>query len=175
MDWDEVEYFYTKLEDTPLRSVAAHSIFWAWWNKEGKLGGDDDTSGDDLARLDELRQQYPLLDEDLHERCTQNEADVAARREAKREERLKQASSGSGDGWGGDSGYAGSNANSGGQDGSGEDFSGGFNSGAGAQGWDKENTAPADAPVGDWEGADNTAGADWADEVNTQEQLSGQW
>ena len=183
LDWDEVEFFYTNFADSPLREIAAHSIFWAWWNKDGKLGREDDESGDDLAILDNLRKEYLQLDDDLHKKCEQNEVDVRARWKSKQEEKNNQESAGTGVGWAGDEGYSGSGTVSG----AGAGWDEGDAPVAASGGWDnadgggddygdgdhnKENAAPGDGTGGgqDWAGADAAQSGDWADEVNTQEQ-----
>ena len=173
MDWDEVELFYTEFADSPLREIAAHSIFWAWWNKDGKLGREDDESGDDLAILDNLRKEYPQLDEDLHKKCEQNKMDVRARWESKKAEKNNQESAGGGDGWAGDEGYGGSGeagATGGARDESAAPV-------AASGDWDNADgggNADGAATTGDqeWAGADAAQSQDWADEVNTQEQYA---
>lgn len=187
MDWDEVEFFYSNFADSPLREIAAHSVFWAWFNKDGKLGGTDEESGDDLAVLDNLRKAYEQLDEDLHKKCKQNEVDMDARREQKlAEKKAQEAAGNAGDGFAGDEGYGGSGGGGGVGAGWGETAapvtaSGDWdnaNSG-GDEGYadgdhNKENAAPGGDTSGGqgWAGTGAAPSGDWADEVNTEQQYA---
>ncbi|KAJ9615071.1 hypothetical protein H2200_001145 [Cladophialophora chaetospira] len=137
MTWDEVEWFYQttfplSLPDDkvdPLREVAATSIFWAWWNATL----DSEETPEEMCIVDELRQENPQLDDDLHAWCERNEAEV--RRKWEEKDKAKkyggQASTGDGAGAGWDQPV---------------DTSGGG-------GWDQPAT---DAATGEW---DNPAAA----------------
>ncbi|EXJ67508.1 uncharacterized protein A1O5_09521 [Cladophialophora psammophila CBS 110553] len=87
MSWEEVEWFYTthSLATLPaekekaIREVAATSVFWAWWN--GKL--DENETPEEMMTLSVLRQENSKLDQDLHDWCWRNEAEVRQKWEEK--------------------------------------------------------------------------------------------
>ena len=87
MTWDEVEWFYhTSFPSTipdeklaTLRTVAAASVFWAWWN--AKL--DSEETPEEMCILSVLRKENPLFDQDLHDWCDRNEQEVRRKWEEK--------------------------------------------------------------------------------------------
>ncbi|KIY03436.1 uncharacterized protein Z520_00127 [Fonsecaea multimorphosa CBS 102226] len=87
MSWDEVEWFYTTPllavlpndKEKAVREVAATSVFWAWWN--GKL--DENETPEEMMTLSVLRQENSKLDQDLHDWCERNEAEVRKKWEEK--------------------------------------------------------------------------------------------
>lgn len=81
----------------PLREAAAASIFESWWN--GQL---DDVEYDDYCSyLEQMRAEFPKLDEDLNKRFDDKKEYILKKREEKREERCQGRA-------GGNIGYRGS-------------------------------------------------------------------
>ncbi|OAP63361.1 hypothetical protein AYL99_02588 [Fonsecaea erecta] len=201
MSWEEVEWFYTTPllatlpdeKEKAVREVASASVFWAWWN--GRL--DEKETPFEMMTLSVLRQENKKLDQDLHDWCERNEAEVRKKWEEK--DRLKK-SGGRANGHCGKNGHTVDSSSGGGSasgSGSGWDEPTTVTS-AGTNGWDTfssegplcppNSVATQDSGVDVGRGAKNIpaslptldemdaidGAADWAEEVSEVTRLNNQ-
>lgn len=138
-----IEDIYTDENAVIVRSIAASTVFFSWWYAH--VNSED--TPEEMEILAELRENFPQFDEDLKAEFEDQKRFLDERKKKRDEER---AGEGTGEGWGGDAGVAGT--------GSGWEDTGAATAGVG---WEDTAAAAASGSGGWDDGAAAGGGGDW--------------